>query len=123
MGILAPPSQGIVCIFICRRIPSEIISQPEPKVVFEPSLLPSKWSILRECSLREHSGNIQGAFREHSGNIQGAFREHSGNIQGPFGDHSETCREHSGNIQGTFREHSETCREHAGNIQGTFSVS
>ena len=28
MGILAPPSQGIVCIFIWRRIPSEIISHP-----------------------------------------------------------------------------------------------
>jgi hypothetical protein len=57
MDILAPPSQGIVCIFIWRRIPSEIISQPEPGVVFE------------------HSGNIQGTFREHSGNIQGTFRE------------------------------------------------
>jgi len=45
MGILAPPSQGIVCIFIWRRIPSEIISQPEPGVVFEHSLLHSKWSI------------------------------------------------------------------------------
>jgi len=79
-----------VCIFIWRRIPSEIISQPEPGVVFEHFL--------------EYLGNIQGTFREHSGNIQGTFREHSENIQGRF-------REHSGNIQGTFREHS-------GNIQG-----
>jgi len=52
MGILAPPSQGIVCIFIWRRIPSEIISQPEPGVVFE------------------HSGNIQGTFRVRSGYIR-----------------------------------------------------
>jgi hypothetical protein len=42
MGIQTPPSQGIVCIFIWRRIPSEIISQPEPGVVFEHSLLHSK---------------------------------------------------------------------------------
>ena len=33
-GYSVPPSQGIVCIFIWRRIPSEIISQPEPGVVF-----------------------------------------------------------------------------------------
>jgi hypothetical protein len=51
-----------VCIFIWRRIPSEIISQP----------------------LRKHSGNIQGTFREHSGNLQGTFRKHSGNVQGTF---------------------------------------
>jgi hypothetical protein len=88
MGILAPPSQGIVCIFIWRRIPSEIISKPEPGVVFEHSLLHSKWSI------REHSGNIQGTFREHSGSIQGTFREHSGIVQGIFS--SRTLRAAAG---------------------------
>jgi hypothetical protein len=45
-----------VCIFISRRIPSEIISQPEPGVVFG-----------------EHSGNIQGIFSEHSMNFQGTI--------------------------------------------------
>jgi hypothetical protein len=44
-GYSSPPIPGDVCIFIWRRIPSEIISQPEPGVVFEHSLLHSKWSI------------------------------------------------------------------------------
>jgi hypothetical protein len=62
-----------VCIFIWRRIPSEIISQPEPGVVFE------------QGTFREHSGNIQGTFREHSGpdktRMKGTtFREYAGQI-------------------------------------------
>jgi hypothetical protein len=80
-----------VCIFIWRRIPSEIISQPEPGVVFEHSLLHSNWSI------RILPNHHQGTFREHSGNIPGTFREHSGNLR--------TFREHLGNMR-TFKEYS-----------------
>jgi hypothetical protein len=71
MGILAPPSQGIACIFMWRRFPSEMTSQPESGVVFEHSL-----------EYPNLPGNIQGTFREHAGNIQGTFREHSENIRG-----------------------------------------
>jgi hypothetical protein len=76
-----------MCIFIWRRIPSEIISQPEPGVVFEHSLLhskseypdlpqPPKCLPVNQGTFREHSGNIQGKFRESSGKVQGKFREH-----------------------------------------------
>jgi hypothetical protein len=67
MGILAPPSQGIVGIFIWRRIPSEIISQPKPGVVFEYFLLHSKLEYpdlpqppkcLPVTAVDRHQGNV-----------------------------------------------------------------
>jgi hypothetical protein len=81
MGILAPPSQGIVCIFIWRCIPSEIISQLEPGVVFEQSLLHSKLEYpdlpqppkcLPVTAVDRHQGNMTksdqtGVYRAHRG--------------------------------------------------------
>jgi hypothetical protein len=70
-----------VCIFIWRQIPSEIISQPEPGVVFEHSLLHSKLecpdlSQLPKClpvpAVDRHQGNVtksdqKGVYRAHRG--------------------------------------------------------
>ena len=87
-GYSSPPIPGVyVCIFIWRHIPSEIISQPEPGVVFKHSLLHSKLEYPDlpqppECipvtAVDRHQGNMTKSYKKgvHSGNIQGTLREH-----------------------------------------------